>query len=334
MPFAAPAVRLGLSSPEVITCLLEGDFERLDSFFAEIQSRFGREPARVEHEMELAVRAFRGDQPTLESALLAWKRARPDSAFAHLAYARYKWGEAGRARGTKYANQTPRANFEAMRTEIATARDEARLALERDPALIEGYAILMSIATMASADELGPYRQGLRVFPASYRLRSERLQALRPRWGGSRRAMAEEAERAQSERESNPRLVVLRGFVHWDHSVSLREAGESEAALAEADRALAFGEEFSFHQARGDALQKLRRNQEAVDAFDRSLYLLPDNPTVLAERGWSRAVVGDLSGAERDLSLLRSLEPDNPRIAGVEKAITTARSRRSPKPAR
>jgi hypothetical protein len=55
---------------------------------------------------------------------------------------------------------------------------------------------------------------------------------------------------------------------------------------------------------------------------------------VLAERGWSRAVVGDLSGAESDLSLLRSLEPDNPRIAGVEKAITTARSRRAPKPAR
>ena len=67
-----------------------------------------------------------------------------------------------------------------------------------------------------------------------------------------------------------------------DESIARWEAGDHDAALTAADRALALHSDSSdAHHCRAAALVELDRLEEAQDACDRGLELAPDDPEAL-----------------------------------------------------
>jgi hypothetical protein len=89
---------------------------------------------------------------------------------------------------------------------------------------------------------------------------------------------------------------------YCDRAMIHLRAGQLEAALAEADRAVARTDKLATgFTCRGIVLGAMQRRNEAIHDFDRALAIDSREARALANRGVAKAQVGDLVGAKRDL---------------------------------
>src|SRR5262249_44328470 len=152
---------------------------------------------RYEMEAMVAFGAFYSSQAN--KLTRQWCKAQPHSYAAHLAHGESLSSMAATWRGIATIDSTPPAHLRQMEAYYADAGREEDLALAVDPRLSIAHALKIKAARVAGGDDDAESAQGeaLHRVPASFAVREQIIYALRPRWGGSREAMAQFADESQ-----------------------------------------------------------------------------------------------------------------------------------------
>jgi len=127
---------------------------------------------------------------------LAWVDAAPDSPFAQVARGHWNSRMARKARGTRWASETPRENFERMGRYGDAAIENYGRALALEPRLTEAHAGIISVAALGGRHEemADAVKQARALAPACRAWGHQLMAALEPRWGGSLHEMSQFAE--------------------------------------------------------------------------------------------------------------------------------------------
>lgn len=311
-PFAASADPLPLR--ELLTL---GWYSPLDSA---IRGYVDELPCNIHAEWNLlqAFQAFRLADTSLAPVFDVWVIEQPGAAAPRLARATYWTEQAWRARGARWARDTPRPAFVTMGQALARARADVDTALQLDPRALVAYILLLEQAQLygehTAAERI--LARGLSAWPTSYNLRRFHMRTLAPNWGGSYEIMANFAQESQAYAAGNPKLKVLLGYVAHEDGRAARRSGDTLRAIARISDALAFGAYPPFLQDRANSLDDAGRFQDALADLNKALELWPHYPEALQLRGqvfyrlgrqadartrvalWARGL-GDLQAAAR-----------------------------------
>lgn len=319
--------------PGILTLARSRQFDSLETMFGGLESDVAGD---VRHETRFsdAFDAFAQEDPALLESLDAWVAAKPASAHAYVARARYHLATAWRRRGGQYIRDTPEKNIQGMEEFSKKSIADLNAALERDSTHLVAYEILIGVTQLFGAHDLAASAlvRGLSMHRGSYRLYRSFMLMLWPRWGGSEALMIDFAERASRDTADNPRLVTLRGAVYqsraFDSSLVNNEAG----AVRELNQALAFGPERTYLRDRGKALFLLGAYEPAFYDLRQAMMESSQDPRVLEYYGRTLVELARLSRPEirprvldraiETLSMAAYLAPKN---ANVSAALDRAR---------
>ncbi|QNP40910.1 tetratricopeptide repeat protein [Lysobacter solisilvae (ex Woo and Kim 2020)] len=134
---------------------------------------------------------FQGEPADADRVSALWLEKSPDSAFAVLARGVYFVSAAWKARGGKWASETPRESLREMSRMADQAVPLIRKAIKAEPRLMPGYVAAMDLAILDSRADLEAwaFQKGHGIDPGCTELVRYRMRSLEPRWGGSYEAM-------------------------------------------------------------------------------------------------------------------------------------------------
>lgn len=140
-----------------------------------------------------------------------WKQASPRSAFAYTASGVSYVAMAWHARGTKYMQDTPRSNVEAMDRLLALADADLRHAVALDPHVTPAYVAMIDAGQLSLGTDYvrRAADAGLRTDPANFAIYNELMRAMQPKWGGSIQQMKQNGQAAVAHASVNPMLLLL-----------------------------------------------------------------------------------------------------------------------------
>jgi hypothetical protein len=141
----------------------------------------------------------------------AWMDAAPESPFAQVARGHWNRSMAGKARGTKWIQQTPRENIERMHEYGDAAIEHYERALKLEPRLTEAHAGIIDVATLGGRDKdmKAAVRKAQKLAPACRAWGHQFMGALEPRWGGSFEQMVEFANTVTPYIDERPMASIV-----------------------------------------------------------------------------------------------------------------------------
>lgn len=148
-------------------------------------------------------------------SLNAWVNAYPASYQPFLARAHYFQSMGWHARGAKWGSETSDKQKSSMKSYFTRANADIEKALNRNPSSLMAYLLLMQ-GTYADADFTAlesAYEKGLKISPASYKLRQRYIRRQRPRWGGSLENMIGVIKNSEAVMDDNPQLIDLASWI-------------------------------------------------------------------------------------------------------------------------
>lgn len=296
--------------PQIVEMARERDFGGLDAMLQAIEADVRRD---VTHEARFrdAFESFDRDDSALVIALDAWIAARPASAHARVARARYYIAAAWRRRGTAHVRDMPPDTLHAVEGLAKRAVDDATAALKMDSTHLVAYEIAIDAAQLLGSREEAreAMRRGLAIHRGSYNLYRALMLSLWPRWGGSERLMIQLADEAARNADLNQRLVTLRGAVHEARAFDSTLAGNHAGAIRELNRAVLHGPERNYLALRGQAYFELGAYQYAFSDLRAALIDRSQDKRALAFYGRTLVeLADDARPAIRPAILARAIE--------------------------
>lgn len=268
-PPARPVEFSLLAEPELevqaLRLLYEAKYEDLEQLLEQLRQAAASDPAQ-EYRLQQGYYAFEDLQSRTREEIDAWIQARPQSTEAVVARSVQRIEAAWARRGGGYSKEVAEEAMADFRRLLALAKLDAGTALAHWPDHAVAWRSLIRAACGSEGTDVLPdlIDRVMQQAPASYTAHRTVLHFLQPRWGGSYAAMERYAEMAQSQRERNPRLQVLRGFPYWAEGVDAASDKDYERAYTLHTRALSFGDEASFLDDRAKSLKRLLRFREAM----------------------------------------------------------------------
>jgi len=272
----------------------------LTRYLEQFQAAFEADPRR-EYWPADAAETFSSAEPNLRVALDSWVEATPNSFAPYLARGNY-WVEVAYARrGTKWARETAREDFDAMEEALERGLADLDRSIALRPGLVAAQRtkIRALMNRGAGPDMRQTVDDALAVCPSCFQVRATFITAIIPRWGGSYEAMGRFAEEGNT--TLNRRLRVLPGYIERDRAQLLEIDGQHAQALTMIDRACALGEYWEFLEERARIRDRLDDQAGALADVERALAARPGHPRLVILRGYlhSRARQWELAG--RDL---------------------------------
>jgi len=267
-----------------------------------------RDPSQRE-QIFVAFRVF-DESPRAGDVAQRWLKAAPKSPFAKVAAADHFSRSGWKARGARWASETPQSHLDRMTGYFAQAMPLYMEALELEPRLSVACYELASIGRQ-SADALQGYASShcLKVDPDSYHVWKEQVEAANPKWGGSdaqlRQAVADAAARAGR----NPLLGTLLGAaVGYDPSMT-QDYGLVVEDLATAAK---LGPDGTLMSKTGLGYLINRDLWRAFVYYSQALRYWPNNVDYRVERASVLGDLGDDQWERADMEVALKLQPDNP----------------------
>jgi tetratricopeptide (TPR) repeat protein len=244
--------------PRIVELIRQQQFDSLDTMFDQLAADVQRD-VRNELRFSDAFDATDRDDPALLARLDAWISAKPRSAHARAARARYHFAAAWRRRGHNYIKDTPPESVRGMEESANKAIDDVVASLRIDSTHIEAYGIGIGVLQLAGNHEAAfqLMSRGLSTHRGSYSLTRSFVLMLWPRWGGAEDLIVQFAERAVQDSAINPRLMTLHGAVYQSRAYDSSLAGNQAGAVRELNKALAYGPERTYLADRGEAYYRM-----------------------------------------------------------------------------
>ncbi len=163
-----------------------------------------------------------------------WLRAAPEDAYAVLARASYYKSAAWKARGAKYAANTPQSQMTTMSEYVERAVPLYRKAIALNPKLMPAYEGMLDVATIDSLDAvaLEAVKGAEAQDPACPSVAMELMGSLRPRWGGSHEAMNAYAGKLKAHIPSRPLLALYLASPYSDMADIMGDVETAEGEQA------------------------------------------------------------------------------------------------------
>jgi tetratricopeptide (TPR) repeat protein len=268
--------------PRFIELIRKRQFDSLDTIYDGLEADVQRD-VRNERRFGDAFDATDRNEPALLAALDAWIVAKPRSAHARVARARYHYAAAWRRRGNAYIKDTPPERLKGMAESAEAAMRDVVAGLLLDSTHLVAHEIGIGVMKLAGAHDRAFQLMvhGVTVHPGSYLLPGTFASMLWPRWGGTEEILMQFGERAAQDSAKNPRLVTLRGVVYENRANDSSLARNYAGAVRELNKALAYGPEIRYLRARGIAYFRLQ-------AYE---YAFHDLRTVMIERSQDKEVL-------------------------------------------
>lgn len=271
---------------EILGLLREERFEELHTILDDYQNAFEEDRFKEDWVFD-AYAAFGSSDASLTPLLDDWVKARPEDYTAHLARGVHRVSVGFAERGAKVVSKTSEEQFEGMARGFDRARKDLEKALALRAGLHVAYRARIQMdrtqGRWESMDEA--YQAACALTPAAYHVHEQYLVALTPRWGGSYEAMDARLGELAPAMAADPRLATLRGRPDWDRARVQRKDGELAAAAALLDQALTHGPDPVVLVERARVLRVQKVYVEALTDLDVALDMVPQDPTILIQRG-------------------------------------------------
>ncbi len=239
-----------------------------------------------------------------------WALQFPKSFVPYMARGVYYSAMGWESRGTSWAYQTSREQFEGMQNYFKLAYGDFRKALERNKMLVCAYKWMIDNHKNFSSSETGEYliKKALAINPYCFYVRASYMYSLEPRWGGSYRAMESFADEAMAYADKNPKLKELRCLIDMDKGRMEEHHKKYESSISLYDQALTYGELSKVYHYRAYAKWSLKDYRAALDDFNKAVALNPQEDNYLGRA----TVLFDLGEVERsadDVAMARAIWP-------------------------
>ncbi len=302
--------------------LVAKDFQKLNSILAAYQKDFEKD-FRTEDKLFDAYDAFAVNDPRYEALLSEWVNRYSDSYQPYLARASYFDKLAWKRRGTKWASETSKEQFEGMEAYFSKVKQDLEKVLRIKQDILIPYSVMMGIYRASGSREevKAVASKALKISPYSFKIRSQYLLSLAPRWGGSYEDMGDFAKESQKYSPMNPKLKTLEGFVYYDAGRAQGGKKNYGAALELFNEALSFGELAMFFERRADAYQDLDKLDEALKDINRAIEIKPQDADLYYRRSQILGGQNMLREALQDIEVAEQLEPNDERILEQKKWI-------------
>ena len=219
-----------LTAAEARDLLARSDAAGLDARLAASLARlYAGQAARSETiQREIEDLAHADDAADL---VRAWREQAPRSAFALAVQASYLEKQAWQARGDDTIERVTAPQLVRMRALANEAIAAAQAALAIEPKLMPARVALVELAQLVGDDELGAkaMREATALDAGNYPLNRARMNALRPRWGGSFAAMDALAATLAAQAGTRPLLAVVAAMPDGERGLVARESDDYPA---------------------------------------------------------------------------------------------------------
>ncbi|PTU30594.1 DUF4034 domain-containing protein [Stenotrophobium rhamnosiphilum] len=161
---------------------------------------------------------FAVDTPELQTKLDAWVLQNRQSYAATLARGIYFRTVGESRRGSDFIQDTPQENIDQMVDYLGKAFFDLQASLAMDDKPIVSYLYLVSVGKHVKGREFltRTYDAALRIDPKNFIVRRAYLQSLRPRWGGSIKAMGDVVQGARAANLPPSQISELEGLIEID----------------------------------------------------------------------------------------------------------------------
>ncbi|MDR0717213.1 MAG: DUF4034 domain-containing protein [Azoarcus sp.] len=220
-----------------------------------------------------------------------WVEARPRSYAARLGlgilYLRAAW----EARGTKWARETAREQFEQMGVMGQQALDSLRASLPLFEKPYPSYTAMIEVATLLSQreEQRGALNEAVKIDPSATSAYVEYIRLNTPRWGGSYKAL--ESLFAEIKRGPMPALnqayldaILLSWKANDERSLNNNPAGAVPLYIEAYER-------FPYHRlvnllySAASAAKAANQQKTAIDIYTRIIAAYPDEAVAYSKRG-------------------------------------------------
>lgn len=306
----ASAAKFDVDLRDMQTLLRDSDFDALEQRFADLEQAYADDKIS-DLIIHRGYTSFAAADPTFDNLLEAWIDAKPKSHRPFVAHGFYHRNLGWLYRGGRYANETSKQRFDLMREHFSIAEDNLERALQLQPNSGVVYAGLINME-LAAGDRKAInrlFRDGLEADPNSFTVRRGIWNAMLPWWGGHRQdpaifgidgplpdtaelgypikipeAMLRFGQFIENDPNSSPHLAPLRGFTDYAVAITLRRNNRELEAANFFKLAMAHGEYWFFHQNEGQNFSRMKRYNDAIASYTKSLEIWPDNSNTLERR--------------------------------------------------
>jgi tetratricopeptide (TPR) repeat protein len=204
------------------------------------------------------------------------------SAYAYMVRGAY-YTEAGyNARGLKYTSQTTPEQLSLYAKLHVKAHQDLLKAKSIDNSLLPLYSLL--IITAKSSGSPIPKEifldKAIAINPRAYHYRYAYITHLKPRWGGSWKAMQQFVDETKSYFKDNPRLWILQGYKAADKGDIASGKGSYDDCISFFSEALQYGRHSLWLYERAYCLAKKRDFEKALKDVNMSLEMNDDKKEV------------------------------------------------------
>lgn len=287
-------------------------FTELNELLARLEGETEQNIAN-ESRLFLAYDSFDAGDETLAEYLDKWVTKTSLNYQPYLARANYNYGMGWKARGTKWASETKKEQFDEMNRYFSLVSEDLEVALEKNDKMMVTYAMLIKMLKTSSQKEamLKVLNTAIKKNPASYEVRRVFIYSITPRWGGSLNMMDGFAKYSQSELVTNPRIKWLLGapYVEQGDLHSLDKAYSK--AIESYTKALNAGENHVFYGKRGKAYYRSGQYAKAASDLSRAIELYPEESEHYRWRSKSYLEQGEMNKALADSDAAIMLAPDD-----------------------
>lgn len=267
--------RLQAKRQELFSLFEQGDLDALDQELNAIQRRYESNELTEENLQEhFGWFRSRGsiDGKKFDAGLTTWVEQKPQSYAAHLMRGIFYVQRGFDSRGTKFSAETSGAQFREMRRWFKRGKKDltASLAMTNKPLLSHSW--LMSVALLSSnrAEHQAYFNEAINYAPRTYRIRSNFMHGLRPRWGGGYEKMEQFARESEAVFGPGEKADRLRNIILDDRARMLLDGEDFASASNLLSEGLANRESANLRCMRAHANVAQDRFDEAVSDLDAS----------------------------------------------------------------
>jgi tetratricopeptide (TPR) repeat protein len=235
---SAPAICASDATLDATGLLQRGDFQHLEQYFSEAQSRFRADQVSAE-ELRDAFRAFYPTDRSLAPKYDAWVSKYPKSYAARVARGIYYKKIGYEERGSEFVSKTSEIQLAKMDEAMRMAISDLGASITMDPKPFLSYFhmidITKSYAGIVYTRKM--YDQAVRLAPRFVDVRRKYMQSLEDKWGGSLDQMKEFLSECQRDSLPQSQLNALESMVYENAASELEQGGDhagSESAYRKA----------------------------------------------------------------------------------------------------